>query len=257
MNCTESRHDTKTLMDQQLDPKKILGIVILGNAVHLQTLDIPARIAEKMRMTIPVIRIPTGAVPTVIKSIQLKNRLVVAEITGPMTALAKNVIDVIATQLAKIDMVTAFFPGGTADKAPTQYYFGFDMDALRPASPHVKNVRLLDDGQGLIFTQGNQLKRLNLSQINEKWAKVAVVLYEPKKEISFLGRIQKNEVAVTLSDETTFSAKLAKTTASVTILSDFRQKVTAVLGTLQQKGTTLIAGIKGRELILVPTAVNQ
>lgn len=261
MKFSETRHDLKTFgtAGEQFDQKKILGIAVAGSCVYLQSVDIPARISEKLSMTIPVMQLPAGVEITTIKSIQFKKRLTVAEIVGPMTTQVKNVINVIAAQLTAANMVTAFFPGsGGAIKASTNYYFGFDLDTLRAANPNIKNIRLLDNGQGLIFTQANQLKQLGLSQINNDWVREATVAYESKKEISFLGRVQENKVAITLSDETTFMATLTRTRASVTSLSDFRQKVSSVLGTIQHAGVSILTATKGQELILVrATAVNQ
>lgn len=258
MNLKQSKHDIATIgtIGKQLDPRKILGIAVAGNTLYLQTLDIPARITEKLNLTISAMELPAGASVTTIKSLQVKNRLTVVEVDGPMTSTVKNVIDVIAGQLNQNKMVTAFFPGGTA-KNGSQYYFGFDMDTLRPANPHVRNIRLLDDGQGLVFTQATQMKQLALSAINDDWVRGSKIIYESKKEISFLGRVQDGKIAITMSDETSFLATLTRTRATVTNLSVFRQKVTSVLGTLQQAGVAIFAGTKGRELILAPVAVNE
>lgn len=259
MNLKQSKHDIASLstIGKQLDPRKILGIAVAGNTLYLQTLDIPARITEKLSMAITPMELPAGASVTTIKSLQVKSRLTVVELSGPMTSTVKSVIDVIAGQLTQSNMVTAFFPGGTA-KSATQYYFGFDMDTLRPANPHVRNIRLLDDGQGLVFTQATQMKQLTLSAINDDWVRESKIVYESKKEISFLGRVQDGKIAITMNDETSFMATLTRTKATVTNLSAFRQKITSVYGTLQQAGAAIFAGTKGQELILAPAAaVNE
>ena len=240
----------------KLDPKTIIGIAVHGTTVHLQLLAIPARIAEKMSMTIPAMQIPAGAAVTTIKSLQVKNRLTVAEVNGALTEPVRSLIAAITGQMANENMVTAFFPGSNA-KMETQYYFGFDFDMLRPANPHVRNIRLLDNGQGLVFTQATQLKQLALSSINNDWVREAKIAYESKKEISFLGRVQNNKIAITMNDETSFMATLTRTKATVASLSAFRQKITSVLGTFQQAGSLILAGTKGQELILVPAAVNE
>lgn len=262
MKCTQTTHsltDVTGTNSRQLDPKKILGITICGSSIYLQTLAIPARIAEKMSMTIPVMQIPTGTPVTTIKSLQLKNRLMVVELSGPVTETVRRVLDAMMEQMNAIGMVTAFFPAGANITEAAEYYFGFDTRSMRPANRNIKNIRLLDSGQGLVFTQATQLKQLTLSQLNEDWVKQSVVVYEAKKAITFLGRIQDNAVAMTLSDETTFIAAVTRKRqrASVTSLSAFQQKVSSVYGTIQHGGRAVFTGTKGRELLLVQHAVNE
>lgn len=262
MQCSQTTHSLTEITgtnSKKLDPRKILGITICGSSIYLQTLAIPARIAEKMSMTIPVMQIPTGTPVTTIKSLQLKNKLMVAEISGPASETVRSVLDALMQQMSAINMVTAFFPAGAIVKEEAQYYFGFGTNVLRPAYKNLKNIRLLDNGQGVVFTQATQLKQLSLSQINEDWVKSSIVVYEAKKEIAFLGRVQNSNVVMTLSDETTYTATVTRKQqkATVTSLSAFRQKVSAVLGTIQHGGKEVLTGIKGRELLLVQHAVNE
>lgn len=241
--------------NKKLDPRRVLSIAVYGDIVHMQMLEFPTHVKEKMSISIPAPHIPAGATITTIKSIQMKNRLVVVEVNGPLNTAVKSVISAVADQMAAINMVTTFFPGNDTTKAPSQYYFGFGVKMLRAANPNIRNIRILENGQGVLFTQATQMKQVSINQINEDWIRSAEVVYESKKEISFLGRVQEGRVAITMSDETTFMATLTRTRATVTTLSTFRQKVSTVFGITKQGGVHFLAGTKGQEFILVQTAI--
>ena len=235
--------------------RQICGIAVEGNVVHVQTLDVPVSIESKKSLIVPAMRFSQCAAITAIKSAQLKKRLLIVEVMGAMTGPVKEVIAALATQLHVQDIVTAFFLCGTP-KEPTEYFFGFGLDLLRKATPVAKNIRLLNEGNGILFTTGPCLKYLGLSQINECWEQVAVTMYVAQKSVAFLGRVQPDKTAaLTLSDETTFIVTITRTEAHVAPFDGFCQKVTAVFGHLQEQvvgATQIIAGIKGQELILIP-----
>ncbi|AKM78430.1 MAG: hypothetical protein UY31_C0032G0010 [Candidatus Wolfebacteria bacterium GW2011_GWE1_48_7] len=260
MKCSHNRYTgVGDLRSNLLDPRRILSLVVQGKGVHTQTLDLPARIAEKMSMPIPAMEIMPAVPVTKIISIQMKNRLVVLEVDGPLNETVKAVASLITEQMSALNMVTAFFPGSASEKTPvmSQYYFGFGTAKLRAANPNISNIRLLNDGQGVLFTQVGQLKRIPLSQLNENWVEGADIMHEFGKPVTFLGRVQDKKIAVTLSDSTTVIATLTRSKATVTGRFAFGQRIGTLLGEINHAGGALYAAIRGRELTLTPVATGE
>lgn len=258
MKCSNNTYtEVKALQGNVPDPRRILSVVVQGKSVLTQTLDLTTRISEKMSMAIPPMDIMTAVPVTKIRSVQMKNRLVVLEVDGPLNATVKAAAELIIERMSALNMVTAFFPGSAPEKTSSQYYFGFGMGVLRAANPNISNIRLLDDGQGALFTQVGQLKKIALSQINENWVEGSIIMHEFNKPIAFLGRVHEKKVAVTMTDTSTVIATLTRSKATVTSRFAFGQKIGMILGELQHAGAALCAAIRGRELTLTPVTAGE
>ena len=256
MQIKQERIDLRTLAQRgTLGIDQTIGLAVANHSVYLMSCILPPTITEKMAAQIPSWQIPKSDPLTFIKSIQIKNGLLMLETVGPLTTPVKTAVDIILNQLITTGrMVTVFFPVGGNNERENRHYQGYVSDKLRNVPGEVNMIRFMEDDEALLFTQRDsaRLCKLPLAQINNDWT--GEVVLELPKRIEFLGGVQVGKMDIVLNDGTVLQSTIEKHALPVFKRSPLitERQITAIFGTIVVAGNTFLAAIRGQELILVP-----
>ncbi len=250
----QKRMSVSALTSENFDVAKTIGIAVANNRVHLMTCKLPANIAEKMQAAIPAWDIPAEGPRTYLKGVQLKDGLLIVEMEGMLTTPVKDVIDVVATSLAKKEMFTGFFPA-SGGKRSSQCYYGPASDMLRNVAAGIEHVRFMDNDKSLLFTRRENsglLYKMPIGKIDQPWIPAAAITHAFDQDIKFLGRVQNNKVDVVFRDDSAHRVKVeGRQVTSIKKSSLLEQGAAAVFGIVKIAGNEFLAALQGRELVLV------
>lgn len=189
------------------DPRHVVSLRSMNRkSIEVIALEEIVSLAEKVTIYIPDIKLNhTSSIVTDIRSVQLLSRdgkkLIIAEIAGPMDKQVVLWVQAVAKTMIKHGVISAFFPAHTSRKVSSFFYGEMDDldDSFVPIlSQKVQNLRVLEDGESLLFATGKDVLTIHMSDIKERyWEKHCTVLYSGNKEIAFLGRFQSKKVHVT------------------------------------------------------------
>lgn len=188
----------KELLQGVVRLDRVVGITVIGYGTVVVNYITDDAIALGS-VPIPPVRTAKKTSTTLIRSIQCKRGLLVVSLDGTFTTPVKDVITAIGNAMMRAGTAAAFFPATTRTDCPGTKYFGFAAANLRNLDERVHNVRLLDDGNGIIFSTGSEVRRVPMSSINEDWVQRSTVIHKAPGFVRFLGRIDQNLVPVTLS----------------------------------------------------------
>lgn len=236
-------------MVDKMDPATInlanlAGVTVVGSTVFLTEFSQDALSVGSV--TIPPLKRQNSAT-TQIRSLQQKNRLMLVSMDGPFTTPVRDTIKMMGTLLEANDCTAAFLPATTRTDDPGRKYFGFEGAAqLRNVNEYTHNVRLLGDGNGMLFTQGGTVKYLPLHCVPEhNWTDHAIAVHKAPGDIKFLGRVEGTRVPVTLASGESYFLQVQRDTATPEpMLTDTFTKVFGTVG-----NTPYLAALKGDQLV--------
>lgn len=253
MPAIQNKQFTGTIGLENLDPRLIVSLSSEDKgSIGVLILDAIMSLAEKVTLSVPAATMSQkGGVITDIRSVQLfkgkdGKRMVAAEIAGPINQQAILLVQAVAKAMQKYKVASAFFPvSRSAEKSGFMYGDMYQSESFRPIfSADVQNLRVLEDGENLLFTTGKDIRTIHESDICEKlWEKHSKVLYSGGKEIAFIGRFQNSKTHVTFKGGEVYAFKLGPHSFQKLNGSVSTGITSAFLG-LVEKGISAAIGMK-------------
>lgn len=187
-----------------IHPGMLTGMTVIGGSI--MTTEVSLKHLERGVAQIPQRTGKKWDITTEIRSIQCSKSGMIVSMSGAFTTPVRDVITILGRMMMDVGMTASFLPASTRDE-PGKSYAGLVVGDMKNLDVRLNNVRFLNDGNGMTFSIGNQVRYLPAVQTVGDWP-IGSVIHEAAEHIVFLGRMEDDRVPVTLSSGQAYFIKV-------------------------------------------------